>query len=141
VPQRQIFGHGIVDVGIRGGRSVAQQGRRRHDLTGLAVAALRHLVRHPGKLHRMGAVGRQPLNGDDLALHVAGRKLAGPGGSAVQVDGAGAALGDAAAILGPRQAQRIAQNPQQGCRGVHVHVMHLAVNVQLHPMRPITSGS
>ena len=38
---------------------------RLHDLAGLAVAALRHLLGDPGLLQRMAAVGRQPFDGGD----------------------------------------------------------------------------
>src|SRR5690348_9245303 len=33
-----------------------------HDLAGLAVAALRHLLRQPGLLQRMTGIRRQPLD-------------------------------------------------------------------------------
>src|SRR5262245_37128074 len=47
-----------------------QEFRRLHDLTGLAVAALRHLLGDPGFLQRMAAVGRQAFyRGDRLALN------------------------------------------------------------------------
>ena len=72
-----------------------EQRRRRHDHAGLAVAALRHVEREPGLLHRMRAVRRQALDRDDLLL---GRDGARPAatqervGDAVDVDRAGAAL-------------------------------------------------
>ena len=46
--------HGRVDVGSVGlGRSLQERGRR-HDLAGLAIAALRHVLGDPGLLHRVG---------------------------------------------------------------------------------------
>src|ERR1700692_2200579 len=46
-----VSGHGRVDVGIFGMRSGVEQCRRRHDLTGLAVAALDDLQVEPRLLH------------------------------------------------------------------------------------------
>jgi hypothetical protein len=37
-----------------------------HDLTGLAVAALRHLLDNPGLLQRVTGVRRQAFDGRDL---------------------------------------------------------------------------
>src|SRR5690242_10273349 len=75
-----------------------------HDLARLAVAALWHVLRHPGPLHRMVAGGREALDrGDARPLDVADLDRAGGHGLAVDVDGASAALGDAAAIFGAGQ--------------------------------------
>src|SRR5207237_7885049 len=51
-------GHRGVDVGVRGVRLLGEQRRRGHDLARLAVAALRHVFRDPGALHRMPPVLR-----------------------------------------------------------------------------------
>src|SRR5580658_2426113 len=45
---------------------VSQQIRGLHDLAGLAVAALRHLHRHPGFLQRMAGIRRQAFDGRHL---------------------------------------------------------------------------
>src|SRR2546425_12733271 len=54
-------GHRLVDVGVRGRGDLRQQRCRRHDLTGLAVAALPDLEVEPGVLdllaHRRRAEG------------------------------------------------------------------------------------
>ena len=55
-----------VDVGVGGLGLRGQQRRGRHDLARLAVAALHHVQLGPGPLHRMAAIGRQPLDGGDL---------------------------------------------------------------------------
>src|SRR6266568_8417174 len=47
-------GHRFVDVRIGRLRLFLEQRGGRHDLPGLAVAALRHVERRPGLLHRMG---------------------------------------------------------------------------------------
>ena len=63
--------HRRVDVGVGRLGRVRQQRRRRHDLAGLAVAALRHVELLPGPLQRMRAVGRQALDGRDLEADAA----------------------------------------------------------------------
>ena len=81
----------------------------------LAVAALRHVVVDPGLLHLVQrAVRREAFDrGDLLAVGGADRHGAGARRHAVDVDGAGAALGDAAAVLGAGQADMLADRPQQ----------------------------
>ena len=48
-----VAAHGVVDVGVGRLRVLLEQRRRRHDLAGLAIAALRHLQLDPGGLHRL----------------------------------------------------------------------------------------
>src|SRR5215213_9299260 len=52
-PAAADVGHRLIDVGIGRLRLLLQQRRGRHDLPGLAVAALRHVNRGPGLLHRV----------------------------------------------------------------------------------------
>ena len=47
-----------VDVGIGRRGMVLEERRHRHDLPGLAIAALRHVLGEPCLLHRMLAIGR-----------------------------------------------------------------------------------
>ena len=62
----------------------------------------------------MGRVGRaQPLDGGDRAPDIAHRDLTGAGGHPVDMHGAGAALGDAAAVFRAGNAQNIPQRPQE----------------------------
>ena len=62
----QVAVHGFVDIGVGGIRSLGEQRRRGHDLTGLAVAALRHVLFDPGPLHRMApSVGGKAFDGGD----------------------------------------------------------------------------
>src|SRR5437016_1798300 len=74
-----------------------------------------------------GTVERpQPLDGDDvLADRRLGRQRAGTDGAAADQHGAGAALGEAAAELGPRQSEVVAQDVEE--RDVEVGLLHLAV--------------
>src|SRR2546423_12846802 len=102
------IGHRRVDVGVRGMRILREQRRGGHDLPRLTVAALRHVFFDPGALHRVGAVLGQAFDrGHALAGDGRHRQDAGARRDAVQVDGAGAALGDAAAELGAGEAERV----------------------------------
>src|SRR5471032_67760 len=109
-----VAAHGVLDVGVAGIFIRVQQGGGAHQLARLAVAALRHVVRDPGLLQRVRIVLRQRLDGGDL---LAGdhrqRRLARADRRAVQMHGAGAAQGHAAAELGAGQADFIADDPQQ----------------------------
>ena len=76
--------HGAVDVRVGRIRRARQQRGRLHDLAALAVAALRDVVLGPGALHRVAAVGAQPLDGHDLlALQRPHRRLTRADGLAV----------------------------------------------------------
>src|ERR1043166_640076 len=69
-----------------------EQFGRLHDLAGLAVAALRHLLGDPGLLQRMGAVGGKALDGGHrFAFDQRHRHGAGARRPAIDVYGAGAA--------------------------------------------------
>ena len=53
----------MLDDLLAGGLGIASEERRRlHDLPGLAIAALRHLLGDPGFLQRMAGVRRQALD-------------------------------------------------------------------------------
>src|SRR5256886_13729488 len=109
--------HRGVDVGIARSGVLREQRGGGHDLARLAVAALRHILRDPGLLHRVGAVGRQALDRRDaLAGDGGDRRHARARGHAVQVHGTRATLRDAAAKLRAGEAERVAQHPEQ--RGV-----------------------
>src|SRR5262249_52885486 len=125
-------GDGFVDVGVGRLRLVLEKRRDGHDHAALAVAALRNVVIDPGLLHPMHGAGRgQALDsGDLLALSRADGKRAGTDRLAVDVDGAGAALRDAAAILGAGQADLLADRPQQRGIRLHVDIMCLSVDSQ-----------
>src|SRR4029077_21055008 len=107
------IGHRCVDVGIGWLRVGLEQRSRGHHHAALAIAALRHVEVEPGLLHRMQRAGlRQRLDGRYLlGADRTDRHLAGARGDAVDVHGAGAALGDAAAIFGAGQADRVADDP------------------------------
>src|SRR3989449_11978 len=124
--------HGPVDVGVGGVRLARQQRGGRHDLAGLAVAALDHLQIEPGLLDLL-AGGRvaDRFNGCDVSAGDGGnRRDAGAGGLAVEMDGAGAAQRHAAAELGAGQPDHVAQHPEQRHVRRHVDLMGLTVDFQ-----------
>src|SRR5213078_3731923 len=122
-------GHRGVDVGVRGVRLLGEQRRRGHDLARLAVAALRHVFRDPGALYRVRAVLGQAFDRRDALVGDRGDgQHAGARGHAVQMHGAGAALRDAAAELGAREAERVAQHPEERRVGRDVDRFTLAVH-------------
>ncbi|MFK4513689.1 hypothetical protein ABIF20_001054 [Bradyrhizobium japonicum] len=88
----------------------------------LAIATLRNVLGDPGCLHLVQRVaGRKPLDrGDLLAFGFADRNPAGTDGNAVHVNGAGAALRNAAAIFGAGQAGILTNRPEQRRIGLHV---------------------
>src|SRR5207247_11043207 len=97
----------------------------------LAVAALGHVLLEPGPLDRVAPVGRQALDRRDAgAGRVTDGELARTGGAAVDVHRAGAADPDAAAVLGPSQAQPVAQDPTQRHLGGSVDVARRAVDAE-----------
>src|SRR5215467_11783841 len=113
-----VTGHGFVDLRV-GGLAVALEERGgRHELSRLTVTTLRYAHLHPGRLQRPpNLVGLDSLDGHDLRVgHRGDRRGAGAHGLAVDVHGARAAEGHAAAELGARHPKLVAQRPQQ--RGV-----------------------
>src|SRR5205085_2079530 len=91
--------------------------------------ALRHLFRQPGLLHRMRAVGREALDGDDLRpFDATDRHRAGAHGLSVDVHGAGAALGDAAAEFRACQSDLLPQYPEKRSIALDIDLMPGAVD-------------
>jgi len=123
-----IAAHGVVDVGVGGVGLLAQQRHRGHDLSGLAVAALRHIFFHPGLLHWMASVGGQPLDGRDFFPGYA-RNLrdARARGFAVDVHGTRAAQSHPAAKLCAGHIQRVAQHPQERHVRADIHRLRFPV--------------
>src|SRR2546422_5248812 len=122
-------GHRCVDVGVRGVRILREQRRGGHDLPRLAIAALRHVFLDPRALHRVRAVlgqafdRRHALAGDGGHGQHAGARR-----DAIQVDGAGAALGDAAAELGAGEPEGVTQHPEERRVGGDVDRFAFAVD-------------
>src|SRR5690349_13524987 len=58
--------HAGTDVLVRWVRPFTQQHSRSHDLAGLTIPALRHVLRDPRLLQRAKKFGRKSLDGHDL---------------------------------------------------------------------------
>src|SRR6266540_5611738 len=106
--------HRGIDLGISRLRFLAQQRRRRHDLSRLAVAALRHVLGDPRLLDAMRRRGAEAFDGNNwLGPDGGDRHDAGPSRLTAQMHGAGAALRDAAAELGAGETEVVAQDPEE----------------------------
>ncbi len=114
-------GHRRVDVRVGRLRVLREERGGRHDHAGLAIAALRDLMLDPRFLDPVQALFRQALDGDDL---LADRRRCGQRTGthrlAVDVHRAGAAHGDAAAVLRSGKVEVVAQDPQQRHLGLDV---------------------
>jgi len=94
----------VVDILIAGVRVLLEEIHRRHDLAGLAVAALRNVEFKPGLLHRVQvfARGGEPFYGGDRpTVNRRNRCHARTLRLAIDVDRAGAALACATPELRP----------------------------------------
>ena len=124
-----IPGHGSVDFIDAWMGIAAQQSGGLHDLAGLAIAALRHLLRDPRALNRMGTALGEPFNcGDPPAGGGRYRRLAGMHSLAVDVNRAGAAQPKAAPVLCSGQAERVPKNPQQRRFGKNVNFTQFVIH-------------
>src|SRR5213080_3014377 len=133
-------GHGRVDVGVRRMWVFREQRRGSHGLPRLAVTALRHIFFDPRALHGVRPVLGQafdrghPFAGDGRHGQHAGARR-----DAVQVDSAGAALGDAAAELRAGEAEGVPQHPEERGVGGDVDRFAFAVDGEAdrgHERRP-----
>src|SRR5258705_6710303 len=128
----EVGAHRAVDVGV--GRLLVglEQRDGRHDLAALAIAALHDVVAHPGVLHRAsdpvitdGLDRRELAAGDGRYRRHAGAALL-----AVDVHRARPAHRDAAAELGAREAERIAQHPEHRRVARDIHFLRLAIQAK-----------
>src|SRR6266567_6554231 len=89
-----VAAHRRVDVGVARRAVLREKRARAHDLARLAVAALRHVVLDPRRLHRLaGPRGADSLDGGHLLSgRSRQRRGAGAHGLTVKVHGAGTAL-------------------------------------------------
>ena len=141
----EVARHGGVDLGIRGSGVLLEQGRGRHDLARLAVAALGDVFVDPRLLNGVeffGAFG-QALDGADLAVsHTADADATGADGLAVEEDRAGSTLPDPAAVFGAHELKPIPEHPQEGRGGVEVgEFLGFSVYLQFHRVGPFPRGS
>ncbi len=104
--------HGEIDIAITRLGVDLQQRHRAHDLSGLAVSALRNIVTDPGLLHRFGLAPGHTFDGGDLvAADTRDRHRTGADRTAVEINRAGPALRNAAAIFGAGQPDAFADRP------------------------------
>src|ERR1700733_14965376 len=110
-----IPGHRCVDIGVVGLRRSGEQSCRRHDLAGLAIAALDDFEIEPGFLHfGAGLAGADALDrGDGLGADRTDGQQARAHRIAVDMNRACAALRDAAAEFRAGHAEYVAQHPEQ----------------------------
>src|SRR5262245_17856819 len=127
----KIVGHRGLDLGQSRILAFGEQGGGRHDLTALAIAALRHADLHPGLLDRVRAVGRQAFNGGDaLADRGRRRQLARFHRLPVDMDSAGATARDTTSVFGAGEPNVVAQDPEQRGLRLDIHRLRLVVDVQ-----------
>lgn len=110
----EIAAHGFIDVAVCGCRMFGEECSSRHDLPDLTIAALRDVHFEPGLLQGVGVIGREAFECDYVGVGGVGE----PGhararGVAVEVNGEGATLADAAAILGGVEVEHVADDPEK----------------------------
>jgi hypothetical protein len=94
----QVPRHGRIDIVVSWIRRLPQKRRRSHDLSRLAVAALRNGVLYPGTLNRMAVVVGQAFDRCNLRAHgTVEANNARPDSLTVEMHRARAALRNAAA--------------------------------------------
>src|ERR1700756_2851800 len=123
--------HSSIDVVIRRLWRVLQECRRRHDLAGLAIAALHHLKLQPCLLQgrALRLVADRLDRGDRTIADAVDPRLAGADRLTADMHGAGAAKRLAAAELGPCHSKHIAQYPQKWSITVNIDLMVFAVDL------------
>ncbi len=127
----EIAAHGFVDIGIGRFFDLGQKCRRSHDLSRLAISALRYALLDPRFLHGMFAIFGQAFDGRNLlAYGLCCRDLATTGCNAVDVDGASAAGPDSATIFRSGQVKNVTQYPQQRHFGVVTIGAFFPIHVQ-----------
>src|SRR3954468_14400022 len=110
----EIAAHRYVDVRIGRFAISGQEADRRHDLPGLAIAALRHVELDPGVLNRLCDFAADALDRRyGLAGGIRDWRLARAHGLAVEMDRAGAARGDAAPVFRAREVEEIPECPEE----------------------------
>src|SRR5712671_1680429 len=127
-----VAGHRLIDVVVSWLRSFGQQCRGRHDLARLTVAALHDVELEPCLLKSLSnrRLSNRFDRGDGFLTDGTDGRYARAHRHAVDVHGAGAAQGDAAAELCTRDAEHIAQHPQQRSVSIDVDCPRSAVDVE-----------
>src|SRR5215468_7340213 len=112
----EVAAHDGVDVLVARVAKILEQSCGLHDLSGLAIAALRRLRLDPGLLQWMLTMRVEPLDRRDRRVrHRAERRNAGADRASVNVHSACAAHANAAAEFRALESDLIADDPQEGC--------------------------
>src|SRR5207247_10899259 len=125
-----VTGHGLIDLGVGRLRGPGQQRCRRHELSGLAVSALRYIQFQPGFLQRMRSVWRQTFDGHNRRVDRRDLCLAGPSGLPANMYGAGTALPDTASELRSLHVENVSEHPEKGHVWRYVDRLRLPVHRQ-----------
>jgi hypothetical protein len=121
-----------VDIGVGRLRVLLQESGGGHDLPGLTITALRHVLGEPGLLHGVPGVRRKAFDGGDgLVGHIANLDAAGPHGLAIDMDGACAALRDAAPEFGASHSELVADDPEQWRFRLDVQRIRLSIDSKI----------
>src|SRR5579863_2630222 len=119
-----------VDVGVGRLGECLQECSHRHDLPGLAVAALWNALFDPGALYRMVVVRGEAFDGDHLrAIESTDRHRTGAHGGAVDMHRASTALRDTATEFCAGQTDHVAQHPEERRIGLDVDLPGCSVDV------------
>lgn len=122
-----------IDVVVAGIRHLPQQIGDRHDLSRLAITALRDVFFDPGTLYRVRRVRGQTLDSGHFTIpDGADWQHAGPLRAAFDMHRASAANADSATELAPGQPQFIAQDPKQRLFRITVVLYLLAIHPEFH---------
>src|ERR1700738_1238652 len=124
------IGYGLIDALIGRLRLLMEKRRHRHDHAALAISALRNVAGDPGLLNLVqGASRGQPFDGGDLfAVGVPDRHPTGAHRDAIDVDGAGPALCNAATVFGSSKPDILPDRPKQRRIRLDVDVECFAVD-------------
>ena len=108
----QISVHGRIDILVRRLGVLRQKRSRGHNLTGLTIAALRHVNLLPGYLQRVRTKRGQSFDGGNGGMRrAAHRRQAGTNRLAGEMDGTGATLTNATTVLRSMKVKNIAEYP------------------------------
>ena len=125
-------GHRLINILVGGHGFALQQRHRLHDLPGLAVAALGYVDLDPCSLDRMQPVLREPFDsGNFLAGRIAHGNDAGADGISVLENRAGATKRHTAPELCARQAQKVAEVPQDRHLGIAIEGAFNSIDFEL----------
>src|SRR5262249_9493985 len=125
-----VAAHRAVDLVLRGVLVCREERGGLHDLTGLAIAALRDVENAPGLLNRVIALRIERLDRRHRATRdIAHRGDAGTPGLAVDVTRASPAQRDATAVFRSGEPQLVPQIPEQRHRLIAVERLCLAIDL------------